>query len=389
MDQRLTVLHLIETGGPGGAETVLRSLVSGTPRRPWNLHVVIPETGWLHDGLVADGRWPARVIGFHRMGRVEALRTLRRTIRKLRPHVIHAHLLGSGFYASLASFGTGIPTICTIHGMPDLGLGRFNAGVKLRVVGRSNNRVVFVSESLRHQVVEQCGMPTGFGQVIANGISLEPPPPGLREWRTEMGVRPTEFLVGAIGNLRPAKDYPTLIRALALLRARGVPARLAILGEGPPSAVEELNRTANELDVLDAVSLPGFSSDTAGFLEAADVYATSSSTEGFSLSTVEALWHRCPVVATRSGGPEEILDEGRLGLLVPVGAPGSLADALHRVWLDRPEAVRRAAIGQLEVERRYGIDRMVHEYEGLYREIAGLPPSISSGRPRPDAPLEP
>jgi len=143
-------------------------------------------------------------------------------------------------------------------------------------------------------------------------------------------------VVLGVGKLRAQKDFPTLLKAFARVRAVR-PARLLILGEGEQrSSLEVL---ARELGVTADVALPGFVSNPFSYMARAAVFVLSSAWEGFSNVTGEALACGCPVVSTDcpGGGPAEILDSGTYGPLVPVGDDTALAAAIL-VVLDAPPA---------------------------------------------------
>ena len=139
-------------------------------------------------------------------------------------------------------------------------------------------------------------------------------------------------MIGA-GRLRPQKDFATLIRAFARVRAsRRV--RLLILGEGPLRGA--LERLAGEQGVAADVSFTGRVPDAPAWMARAAVFALSSAWEGFGRVLVEALAVGCPVVSTDCpSGPREILGGGAFGPLVPVGDDAALAAAIARV-LDHP-----------------------------------------------------
>jgi glycosyltransferase involved in cell wall biosynthesis len=140
-------------------------------------------------------------------------------------------------------------------------------------------------------------------------------------------------LVLAAGRLHAQKDFATLIRAFALLRARR-PARLAILGEG--ALAEPLREKAREAGVADDVLLPGYVANPMSWMARAAVFALSSAWEGLPGVLIEALACGCTCVSTDCpSGPAEILAGGEFGILVPVGDAAALCDALERA-LDAP-----------------------------------------------------
>lgn len=139
-------------------------------------------------------------------------------------------------------------------------------------------------------------------------------------------------VVLGVGRLTRQKDYPTLLRAFAALREQR-PVRLIVLGEGPDRAA--LEALSGQLGVADDVDLAGFVGDALPYLSAASAFALTSEWEGLPAVLIEALFCGCPVVsADCPTGPDEILEGGRYGALVPVGdveaVRAALADALDK-----------------------------------------------------------
>jgi glycosyltransferase involved in cell wall biosynthesis len=176
-------------------------------------------------------------------------------------------------YASVAAAGRNIPVICTLHGTPDLGPRSIRRWLKLRVLGRSRNRVVLVSNALGSFIRTSGALPEEILRVIPNGIE-DPMIHPRGDERITLGANSNEFLVGAIGNIRLAKDYPTFLRAVAGARARGCPVRAVIIGQGEGALKVELLRITEELKLSDHVGFPGFQADASRFLAAFDVYVS-------------------------------------------------------------------------------------------------------------------
>ena len=129
-----------------------------------------------------------------------------------------------------------------------------------------------------------------------------------------------------IGRLAAQKDFSNLIRAFALLRQQQ-PARLIILGEGRERP--QLEALIRQLELQDDVALPGFVKNPYAFLTRARMFVLSSQWEGLPTVLIEALALGVPIVATDcESGPNEILEGGKYGCLVPVSDPAALADAV-------------------------------------------------------------
>lgn len=137
----------------------------------------------------------------------------------------------------------------------------------------------------------------------------------------------------AVGNLKPAKDFSTLLRAFEELRQRRR-ARLIILGEGDER--NRLRSLVKKLGIEDTVAMPGFVHNPWAWMAKSDLFVLSSRWEGFPMVLAEALAVGVPVVATDCpSGPREILEDGRYGTLVPVGDAPALARAMEAA-LDLP-----------------------------------------------------
>jgi glycosyltransferase involved in cell wall biosynthesis len=144
-----------------------------------------------------------------------------------------------------------------------------------------------------------------------------------------------------------------------------------------------------ELGLESVVTFTGFREDVERVMAALDVFVVSSSAEGFSLTTVQAMAAGLPVVATRCGGPEEILRNGELGVLVPTRSPEALADAVQRL-VDRPAERRRITLAaRAEAESRFALTSMVSGYEALYERCLGLRPPARHGAEPLNTPREP
>jgi len=232
-------------------------------------------------------------------------------------------------------------------------------------VGASH--VVAVSESLRREFQARSSFPAERTSVVYNGIDLDAFHPGDGSAiRQELGIDNGEFVFGALGNVRAPKAYEVLLRAAALLAADSIPSRVVIVGDISGGVYPALAALASSLALGPRVTFAGFRRDVPEVLRAFDALALSSRTEGFSLATVQAMATGVPVVATRSGGPEEILEDGVSGLLVPTDDPAALAAAMRRLR-DQPELRDRfAQAGPQSVRARFNRTSMIEAYQRHY-----------------------
>lgn len=366
----ITVLNVIDTGGPGGAETVFLHTASSLDPSRFRSVAVVSREGWLADSLRARGIEPIVLCAegsFH----FNYLRELLRLIARHRVDVIAAHLYGSAVYCSLAGLIAHVPVISVLHGQSDIaGRGRL-AAIKKAIVRRISTRVVFVSARLRDELAPALGLQPEKCAVIPNGIDTSRYSV-VRDVsiRRELNLLPEHVLVGAVGNIRRPKSYEILLHAARILIDRSAHYRFAIAGEGSGPLYEQLLELRAKLKLEGVLHFLGLRSDVPTVMRNFDIYALSSSTEGFSIACLEAMASGTPIVATRSGGPQEILKDEHTGLLVPTGDPAALADAIARLANDRPLAAAIAERALGEVKSRFELSSTVSAYEELFRQVA-------------------
>ena len=169
-------------------------------------------------------------------------------------------------------------------------------------------------------------------------------------------------IVLAAGRLKPQKDIPSLIRAFSIIQ-RERPLRLIILGEGEER--EDLEQMTRSLGIEDRVSLPGWVPNPYSYMSRSALFVHSSRYEGLGNVLIEALACGCPCVSTNCpSGPSEILSNGRVGPLVPVGDVEALARAM-KATLDSPPP-RELLMDQAS---RFSVDNSISGYDTLIRAV--------------------
>jgi glycosyltransferase involved in cell wall biosynthesis len=230
--------------------------------------------------------------------------------------------------------------------------------------------IVAVSDGVAADLAAYAGIPreritTVYNPVVEPDLRRKAREPLDHPWFAR-GEPP---VILAAGRLHPQKNFPTLIRAFAQLRAKR-PARLVILGAANPKMLayaEELKALSGTLGVAEDVAMPGFVDNPLAFMARSSVFVLSSLYEGLGIVLIESLACGTPVVSTDCpSGPREILDHGRFGPLVPIGDHAELAMAIEAVLDDPPPAERLRARAEL-----FSVDRAVDNY----LKLAHQPPT--------------
>jgi glycosyltransferase involved in cell wall biosynthesis len=366
--QKPTVLHLIDTAGPGGAETVFAQLAHRMGERDTTTLTVIPREDWLSGHLRSLQIEPV-ILAARGSVNVSYLRQLLKVARGHRVRLIHTHLLGSAIYGALLGLITRTPVIAVLHGPTDLrDLGKM-AGLKRWLLAHACSVVVAVSTSTRDALLT-FGLAPDAITLIRNGVDTDFYSPGrATELRAELGIGPEELLIGAVGNIRKPKAYEVLLKAAALVLARLPACHFAIIGQGDAEQLAPLETLRDSMGIAQRCHFLGFRRSTPELYRNFDVFVSSSRSEGLSLAFLEAMATGLPVVATRSGGPQEVIEPDVNGVLVPIEDPDSLAEALLRT-LQSPEfRTRVGAAARQRVVHSFSLEAVLRQYAGLYEKL--------------------
>jgi len=195
-------------------------------------------------------------------------------------------------------------------------------------------QVAAVSEGAARSLASTLELPLHRVAVLPNSVDVarlkqSAEKPATHPWLLEDDGRP---LVSAVGRLVPVKGFIDLLHAFSHLREKR-DARLIIIGEGPQR--HELEELRDRLGLADVVDFHGYMPDPVSIVGGADVFVLSSHSEGQGIVLLEAMAAGTPIVATDCpSGPRELLQDGEAGLLVPVGDPEAMADAIDRLLSD-------------------------------------------------------
>lgn len=363
------ILHVIDTTGPGGAETIFVELADRMRQRGFESLTLLRGPGWVYDTLRQRGLEPF-ILDAKGSFNWRYLRDLAGLIRNERVDLVQSHLLGSNIYCAAAGGLARRPVVATFHGAVDVNPNERFRRIKFGLMNKTVSHFVTVSDSLKH-AMQAAGLTADeHTSALYNGVDLSRYDiPRHRRLTEELGLPRDALLIGSLGNIRPAKAYDVLIQAAGQVIQARPEAHFLVAGHINESVFRPLKTLMAELSLEDRIHFLGFRPDTAEFLRGLDAFALSSSSEGFSIATVEALAAGLPVVATRCGGPEEILEHGRTGLLVPANDPEALAEAISRVLSDKPLAESLSAAGRAKARSRFSIEAMLGGYETIYRGL--------------------
>lgn len=221
--------------------------------------------------------------------------------------------------------------------------------------------IVATSQGVAEDLIANYGVARSKIRILHNPVDLDAIARHSAEPIPELDAPP---VVAAAGRLASVKNYPLLIDALASLPAE-TPVHVWILGEGPERS--RLEALAAERGLGTQVRFLGFQQNPWRFIARADVFALTSTYEGFGNVLIEAMACGTPVVATRSPGTVEVVEDRKNGLLVE-SSPVAVAEAIKGLLSDR-ELRARLITAASESVKRYATPLVAARYEQLFVEL--------------------
>lgn len=295
------------------------------------------------------------------------------------PDILHTHLarpdLVGPFVAPLMGGPRVVSTNHGLHGWWEKGKLAGHVYSRLyRWRQGAFDRIIAVSRAVADDL-EAAGIQRRRILVIPNGVDPEvfrPATGGMKkEFRRLLGLDPVEgFLILLVGNLIPLKGHESFLRAMPEILKHNPDARVLLVGEGPLE--DSLTDLARDLGVGHAIKrISPLTVLLPKVMGAADALVHPSRSESFGLVVAESQACGLPVVATRIGGPAEIISDGETGYLVPASDPGALARAVIRLGSNLEVLREMGAAGRQRVLQLYDIRRCAAEYLELFRNLAG------------------
>ncbi|MCH8532301.1 MAG: glycosyltransferase family 4 protein [Saccharospirillum sp.] len=355
-----TILHLIDTTGPGGAETVFLTLAKACTEQGMRSIAVIRGPGWVENQLKKLGI-EYHIINSKGSFNWRYLRALLNIAKTENVTLIQSHLLGSNVYGGVLGLLLRIPVVATFHGHVDISPNERLRTVKLGIIALAARRVVAVTRDLAEEIKALGNKRLARKTVvIPNGINTE-----ALEHLTPRARRSEDPLVlGCLGNVRTAKNYKLAVDFTQYLHEQGIKVELNIAGDNTNQLAQELIQYAETLDVVENIHFLGFIDNIARFFEQIDVFLMTSSSEGHPLAITQALAAGKPILTTPNGVEKVILPE-----LLNVSEAHS-AESLYIAMQTMLESGFEQAAGENEkqsyVRKHFSLQAMISGYFSFY-----------------------
>ena len=292
------------------------------------------------------------------------VRALRSQLMALRPTLLHAHSRVPAWLIWFANKKLQLPLVTSVHG--------FNSVSKYSAIMTRGDRVICVSHPIKDYIQQHYKTADARIDVIHPGVNpAEFNPEALdRHWidefKTQFGLD-GKFVITTVGRITELKDYETFIRAIAICAKKEPNIRGLITGgvrHDKQTYYGRLQELVRELDLAEHLLFVGNQSNMPEIYALSDrLVSCSKKPESFGLTLIEALAMNTPVIATRHGGPLDIIRDGENGFLIKPQNPKQLAEKLES------ESRLQCADLRGDTLERFGLDRMISATLETYQKV--------------------
>lgn len=360
------VLMMVRELGSGGIERDVAKLAKGLPREMFAPYVATykPE-GPRYDELRAAGV-PVLHVKLKSLKSPAALSEavkFARFLRRTRIQIMHA-------WDSSAVFAVPVARLARVPVVLSSTLGsRELLDVRSRKQVQWTDKLVDASvvncEAMRRHLVNDYSFPAEQIELCYNGVDIGEFHASEDSKRAE--VADAGFVIGTVCVLRVEKALDLLVQAFAKIRNKIPRSKLLIVGSGPE--LPKLQGLTETLDVAQDSIFVSAVPKVAGYMRSMDIFVSTSYSEAFSNSILEAMACGCCVVASRVGGTPELITHGERGLLFQSGDVNDLADKLTAL-IENPERRKQLARNAAEFARtKLNLDTAVQTLAGIYNKM--------------------
>ena len=376
LTNKIRILHLIDSRGMYGAETVVLTLLIELKKYPFQFILgCIKDPTDTQIQLANLAKAENIDVVYFTMRRGLSLRGLLRIIRFIKNNnirIVHSHGYKPNILLALVpKIFLKVKIVATIHGWTK----NLRSDKKLWFYEKLNcfaikkfNKCVSVSNSVSRDLLNQ-RIPPRQIFTIHNGIDTKKALnlPDQSAIKRVFNVPDGSFIIGTAGRLFPEKGIGIFLEAASLLLRQRSDTFFLVAGDGP--LLTDLLMKAKELGIDKNVLFLGFTDRIFEYLSILDIFVLSSLTEGLPMVLLEAMYAGCPVVCSRVGGIPEVIDDETSGFCIEPNNPQILSEKLLALLKDPSLGKRVARNARIKVKKSFSSDSMAVKYIELYNEL--------------------
>ncbi|MFX0094262.1 MAG: glycosyltransferase family 4 protein [Candidatus Hodarchaeota archaeon] len=385
---KLKILYLSHASAISGAENCLLTLVKSLDKDRFKPVVVLPSEGPLLKELKKLGikthispleLWiRAKGAGYRRKSNISTtVQGIMQIIELEKPDIVHTNT-SVVLEGAIAAKQKNIPHIWHIHeileGHPGL-KSILPLPLIYWLMDLLSNKLVVDSNAVKSpllSVINSEKMLTIYNGIDMEMVNSKKATNERESIRKELSIPSHSTLTVTVGSIVKEKGYEILLKAASLAIMKEKNLRFLIVGRGTPRMVRELRKNITRLKLNKIVYYLGYREDAFQIVKDADFFVLPSLTDASPLTILEAMALGKPVIATKSGGAVEIIDDGKSGFIIPIKNPSELCKRILELAKDTDQ-IKRMGKNALKVfEERFTAVIFAKNFENLYIEISKL-----------------
>lgn len=367
----IRVLHILDTIMSGGVERRRLSMAKLLDSKQFELKIICTNAvGPFPEEFAQYGVEIIEIGDLISFVNIKQHKKVMKVIDDFKPHIIHGAVFEGVTLASMNGFFKRVPIII-LEETSDPIYRNWKAHLLMKLLTFPADKVIGVSPASTKYLTDKLKVSKTKALLINNGVVLpeQVSQEEIRLLKQELSIKESEIVIGTVGRMLSDenKRFSDLIKAFAILINKGLQVKLVMVGRGPLLKVYQ--DLAKELKIQDYVVFTGYQNNTSKYYAIFDVFGLVSAYESFGLVLAEAMLQKLPIVATRVGGMQYIVDDNKTGFLVEKYNVDEIAQKLEILCRDADLRKQFGENGYDKAMKNYTEERYVKDVANLYLEL--------------------
>ena len=360
-----------------GVQKAMTDLLLRLDKKKYDIKVICHKQGKLTELLKKHGITfiilPELRREIHLYYDLKALFKLFCIFKKYGFDIVHTHSSKPGILGRWAAKLAGVPGI--VHTVQGFAFHEFSTWQSIffyklieRITGLVTSKLIIVNNTdykfaLKNKLVKNSNIIKVYNGISCDEFNIKI---DVKAKKRSLNIPNSYKVVGSVGRLWKQKAPQNFIKAIPIVLEKCPKTMFVLVGNGPLK--DELKELTKKLKIQQSVMFMGWRKDINEILVVFDVFVQTSLWEGLSLSIMEAMACRRPVVASNIKGNNELIEHGKNGFLVNPNDSVELANGIINLLKDDSMANKFGVVGKHKVEKQYNIETNVEKIENIYKK---------------------
>lgn len=367
----IRVLNILDTISSGGVERRRLSMAKLLDKKQFELKIIC---------TYAVGEFPKEFSKYNveiiELGTFKSIFDIKQHIKvqkiieSFKPHIIHGAVFEGVTLAAINGFIKRVPVII-IEETSDPQNRTWKGNLLMKIFAKLSHKVIGVSPAATDYLLDVLKIKSSKVILINNGVAKPRNVTNdeITNLKSKLQINENQIVIGAMGRLfsDTTKRFSDLIKAFAIVLKNGVNAKLVVVGAG--RELDNYIKLSKELEIYEHIHFAGYQNDTALYYKLFDIFSLVSAHESFGLVIAEAMLNELPVVATRVGGIQYIVEDNVTGYLVEKYNVSEISKMLLRLCENKQLRINMGIAGYKRAVNNYSEDRYVKEVQHLYLSL--------------------